>query len=875
MDINNALGIVRLMISSGIQKDDAINNPAIPNELREQIRKILSEEENIILEPASMLVSREMRGEWLNKKERSTWYYWPVLRSYLLGFNNWPLPTVRSVDDNTDRILMQFEDPGNDQFDVRGLVVGYVQSGKTANYTALIAKAIDVGYKLVIVLSGIDKGLRRQTQIRLNRELVGYTDHRLDSVPLPPLEKQWVQFTTEEFEGDFQPGFANYATLLGNQPIMLVVKKNGAILRKLIRWLETAPEQARNAIPVLMIDDEADQASIDTKGTYLSENDDVPEDYEEPSVINGLIRQLLNIFQKKTYVAYTATPFANILIPHDSFDPQVRNDLYPKDFIVDLPKPVGYFGAEELFGRRDPNTGEEIGGLDIIRYVPENEYDDLQHGLLPASLEQAMIDFVLAGAGKAQRGQSSFPSTMLLHGSQFVIKHREMKDLISQKFSEYRDEWRYQNKLGIRQRLADRWQNEFIPITRSIHPEDVANFEQIEPFITPFFESTEVLEINFQSIDKLDYEHSPGLKALVIGGNRLSRGLTLEGLSVSYFFRPSLQYDTLMQMGRWFGFRNGYDDLTRIYMTEMIAGWFSDLAMAENELRQDIHSYEIENVTPLELGVRIVKHPTMLVTSRLKQRYSRSLIVEQNYSDSIVQTIHFPFQQIDEIKALMQNNLDSTHAFLDRLAEPNWDIQGPVWKEVITNDILDFLQSYRLVTIRNMSIPLITTYIQRQNDIGELINWTVAVRGREIKDPILGEIDLGLKNPIPMLSRNRLASDLSSLGVITSPGDERIGLSDEQIALANTYVEGEEKLGVNPSSRRVRDPKNGLLLIYPISRFSGHETPPRQSRRPIFEDPGAQYCNDLICIAISFPKSTNAISIIGEFVIGTVDWRPA
>ena len=876
MTFEQALGIVRLLVSSGVNREDAINNPAIPSELKQLILDMLAREENIILEPARMLVSGERRNEWLNQKDRSSWYYWPTLRTYLLGHKNWSSASARSLDETTDRILMQMEDPSTERFDVRGLVVGYVQSGKTANYTALMAKAVDVGYRLVIVLSGIDNGLRRQTQIRLNKELVGYTDDRLDSVPLPPMEKQWVQFTTEELGGDFQRGYANYATLLGTQPILLVIKKWGSVLRKLIAWLETAPEEVRRAMPVLMIDDEADLASVDTRGSYQLENDPLPDDYEEPSVINGLIRELLKIFQRRVYVAYTATPFANILIPHDTFDPQVESDLYPKDFIVDLPKAEGYFGAEELFGRRDSITGEEVGGLDVVRHVPSDEYIDLREGFLPASLETAMLDFVLAGAGRAQRGQANLPCTMLLHGSQLVIKQKEMTDLVSRRFSEFRDEWRYQRNYGIRQRLMDRWQQEFRPIIQLNHPERDVPYDQIEPYIGSFFEAIGVREINSRTGEVLDYEHEPGLKAIAVGGNRLSRGLTLEGLLVSYFFRPSITYDTLMQMGRWFGFRGGYEDLTRIYMTSWIAGWFSDLALAEHELRQDIRRYEAEFVTPTELGVRIVKHPAMLVTSRLKQRHARSLIVEQSYSNQVMQTIHFPFQKLEDLQQLLEHNFASSRTFLGNLPAPVWEIQGPVWKDVNPSFILDYLQNYRVDQEgRNISIPLITTYIQRQNEIGELINWTVAIRGREIPDLVLGQVEMGLGKTIPMIGRNRLAGDPTSLGVITNPGDEQIGLSEEQHARAAELEQGvEQPLGANPAGRLVREPTNGLLIIYPVSRFSGHERQPRQSRRPIYDDPSAPGCNDVLCIAISFPKSANALSIVGEYVLGTVDWRP-
>jgi hypothetical protein len=225
MDFEQALGIVRLLINSGVERETAIANPAIPPEYRERIRERLEHEDNVIFEPPKILSASAERGEWLYQLDRSTWYYWPTLRQFLLGSRTWSTPSVRSLDETTDRILGQLSIPSTEQFDIRGLVVGYVQSGKTANYTALIAKAADVGYRLIIVLSGIDNGLRRQTHIRLNKELVGYSHNPPDAVPLPPMGRQWHQFTNEEIGGDFRRGFANHAALQGTQPVLLVIKK--------------------------------------------------------------------------------------------------------------------------------------------------------------------------------------------------------------------------------------------------------------------------------------------------------------------------------------------------------------------------------------------------------------------------------------------------------------------------------------------------------------------------------------------------------------------------------------------------------------------------------------------------------------------------
>ncbi len=251
--------------------------------------------------------------------------------------------------------------------------------------------------------------------------------------------------------------------------------------------VDDAPEEVRRTIPLLVIDDEADQASVDTRGTYQTEAEPLPPDYEEPSVINRLIRHLLRKFQRRAYVAYTATPFANILIPHDTFDPQRENDLYPKDFIVDLPRPPRYFGAEELFGRFDSVTGEDVGGMDVIRDIPDNDLQALAQGLLPASLETAILDFVLAGAARTQRGQGTSPMTMLVHVSHLVVEQLRMAALVDQRFTELKDEWRYQRTRGIRDRLLQRWDEDMRPVTRATHLERDVRFEEIEPHLGPFF----------------------------------------------------------------------------------------------------------------------------------------------------------------------------------------------------------------------------------------------------------------------------------------------------------------------------------------------------------------------------------------------------
>jgi hypothetical protein len=873
MTLQEAVGLVRLLIERGIAREDAISNPAVPRDLRGGIREILAREDTILLEPARVLVAERHRDEWLRSVDRSSWIYWPALRDYLLTYKNWPAATVRSLDEATDRVLGQLSLPTTEQFDVRGLVLGFVQSGKTANFTALIAKAADVGFRLVVVLSGIDNGLRRQTQIRLKRELVGYSHNPAGAVRMPPLGRQWHEFTREDLDGDFRAGFANQAALQGSQPVLLVVKKNGSVLRRLLAWLDEGPEEVRRTIPLLVIDDEADQASVDTRGSYQTgEGQPQAEDYEAPSVINGLIRNLLNRFQRRAYVAYTATPFANILIPHDTFDPSVANDLYPKDFIVDLPKPDGYFGAEELFGRLDADTGQQLNGLDIVRHVGDEDLNRVDQGLFAPSLEMAILDFALAGAARAQRGQGAQPATMLVHVSRLVADQQRLAEVVEQRFEELRDEWRYHRSEGVRDRLERRWETEFRPITRSIHVDRDVPFSKVESHVGPFFESVSVRVVNSFTGAVLDYEREPGLKAIAVGGNRLSRGLTLEGLMVSYFVRQSVMYDTLMQMGRWFGFRAMYEDLTRIYTTAELSGWFSDLAHVEHRLREDISIYEEQQLTPYEVGMRIWQHPTMQITSPPKRRFASGITISQSYSLAIEQTFKFPLRRLEILAELADKNLRAVRTFAQHLGKSKWQDAGPVWERVGADLILGFLNDYQVdEQSRSISLPLIRAYIDRQVGTGELVRWTVAVRGLKSKDKVLGEAAWNIPGGrIWQISRTRI-KDSDSLGVITSPGDEEIGLAEDALARKQQFMDAGD--GVNVAARKARPPEEALLLIYPISRRSGHDLASGGIRRPLYDNEADERARDLVAIAVSFPESRQP-QPLEAYLEGTVGWRP-
>jgi hypothetical protein len=393
-------------------------------------------------------------------------------------------------------------------------------------------------------------------------------------------------------------------------------------------------------------------------------------------------------------------------------------------------------------------------------------------------------------------------------------------------------------------------------------------------------ESVEVREINSQVGDVLDYENEPSLKAIAVGGNKLSRGLTLEGLTVSYFARRSPQYDTLLQMARWYGYRAGYQDLTRIYTTGELIGWFTDLALVEHRLREDMQIYEqMPGITPGDLGMRILRHPAMQVTSSPKLRATNITNVSESYSEQLEQTFRFPVKDLARLGEICERNRQLTQELLSKLGTSVRQSSrnfGPIWPCVSAEVIVDFLRRFDHEPNDCGCMPkLMANWIEEQNTYGGLTRWTVAVRGRDTENPRFGMTTWLPKSvgPVFNLGRTRIKGS-NSLGVITSDGDETIGLSDTQIDVAKAMVaENGSIKSLNRAARLTRDSSQGLLLLYPISRFSGYDgSDLGTAREPLFSDPEAGDARDLIGLAVSFPTAAKDRAS-QSYVEGTVGWR--
>jgi Z1 domain len=757
--------------------------------------------------------------------------YWPPLRELLLAAGWDPDDELKPVDRASTKVVAHLDHPYTERYSTRGLVLGHVQAGKTTNFTAVIAKAADAKFKLFIVLSGIHNGLRNQTQVRLEDQLKA------------PNPESW--FVLPEPTANFHAGFNPDAHLTqSDQRVLCVVKKNGPRLRHLIAWLRAAQPDVLANCPTIVIDDEADQAGIDTSRPGAA-----------PTRINRLIRELLDFMPRIAYVGYTATPFANLLIePSD-------DDLYPRDFIIDLPQPKGHFGTEVIFGREpldddDDEDDQRRDGYDMIRHVADDEIGDLRPArpgdrddFIPSltdSLAAAISYFWMATAARRARTNLGH-STMLIHTSVHPVVHERFRRMISA----HRDSIVDRVAAGdptVLEPLRAQWDEETSRVPAADFQEEVVSFDVLEPHLADVMRGTQMIADNSGSADRLVYGADPRV-VIAIGGNTLSRGLTLEGLVVSFFVRAATAYDTLLQMGRWFGYRRGYADLPRIWMTRELHEWFRDLALVEREIRRDIERYEQEHLTPLDFAVRIRMHPKLSITAASKMQ--DAINAEMSYSGQRPQTIAFHHRDPEWLR----NNFDATRSLIRSARERGVSVDpltaGPrILRAVETDLILEFLSTYRFhERSRDLRGDLLSGYIRDQmsKPSAPLSRWNIAVMCLA-QNTELGDIDIGLDERVAMIRRARLnhTNEYADIKALMSKVDRVVDLG---IAPAAAREMTEQQL-VDARRPSPCEPATGLLAIYPISASSPPKPPTSKTRVPL----GA--ADDVIGVALVFPEAT-------------------
>ena len=740
-DVDGLVEMLVAMVRGGMSPDDASRRlstfaeaDAVDAALREFARR--TGRVRTLKDPRSL--RRKDLIDWYTGPESEDRYWWGFRKQLIHeGWNE--DPQISDLDQASTKVLSLMQPPGLPAVKTRGLVVGYVQSGKTANFTGVAAKACDVGYKFVIVLGGVIENLRRQTQRRLDRQLIG------------PTHDDWFALTDASKGFTRPPGRASaFLTEKHDLKILCVVLKQHRRLRYLIDWLRSAGDEVLRRCPVLILDDEADQASVNA-----ARNSD------ERTAINRLIVEALDTLPKVAYVGYTATPFANVLV-----NPVDMADVYPRDFIVDLDKPRRHFGPEDIFGREPIDADEDdvsTDGLDMVREVPVDELGDLQpkgrnaaadfYPSVTPSLDEALRYFLLATAARRIRGQGDQHSTMLIHTTFYASPHLRFQPVVEAHLRRIRGAFTRGDADDSLRELWDR-ESRTPGVTAAEFDLPPVTFDELLRELPAVLADVEVIVDNARSMRRLEYGEEP-VTCVVIGGNTLSRGLTLEGLVVSFMVRTLSAYDSVLQAGRFFGYRPGYGDLPRLWMTRELEQDFRDLARVEAEIRADVRRYEMENLTPEEFAVRIPTHPKLAVTSALKMQHAVEGRV--SYSGRRLQTIMFAHRDRDWLAGNLQAGRDLVARLRDVGHQPEQLPGRWLFEGVSADEVLDFIASYsfhhRSFEFRRKG--LIADYVQAQRERGALEHWNLAVVSRRSGAP-LGRLDLGLPQEVPLLNRARM-----------------------------------------------------------------------------------------------------------------------
>ena len=815
--------------------------------------------------PQAVVVSDPGNHEpWLEKqKHQITFSYWNRYRTYLQ--KSFKPGAMEALDETTDQILGLMENPQRPgHWRTYGLVYGQVQSGKTANYTGVICKAIDAGYRVVVVLTSQHESLRHQTQERLDREFLGFNTKFTRSsdadssmiigvgalgLKSPDIICQAITTRDKDFTtGQLQGTPVN----IHDVRILVVAKKNKRILENLTAWLDhfSDPAGTIRSLPLLLIDDEADYASVDTRRPKQGKGQSDPE--HDPTAINKAIRDLLGLFDQRAYVAYTATPFANIFIPDTTDHPDHGEDLFPRSFVVALEPPSNYCGPEVVFGLEDPEADEIREPLPIITqvedhqaWIPDGHRKGQQPtGPLPSSLVDAIDAFVISTAVRRARqrdhGVTAGHSTMLVHVTRWTDVQGAVARQIEEHLRSMADAWGDRGASGrdLHRRLRAFWDNDYEPtyailagrndVSASVGPK--VTWASVEQAIPDVLEEAAdgVKRINGTANDVLDYQSATPVTVVAVGGEKLSRGLTLDGLTVSYYLRASKTYDTLLQMGRWFGYRQGYLDATRLYTTPELIKYYVHITRASRELMELTSAVAKAGQTPRHVGLRVLDGVGNLqVTAAAKMRSSATM--SMSFSGQRAETL---VMRTD--KGPMTRNFAKLQELVEQIRGyppvPEERLHGAgrgLFRENVPAEvILGFLEGFDVSPRVLAANPEnMAEYIRAQLAHGELTRWTVAVAAGKSDNKLPGEEGLPLIQRRPITGKSRIQATECEVGVLVSPAHEALGLPVEEAAEAFRETEeefrrrgkgGAPKRASGESLRSHRDPSEGLLLVYPI-----------------------------------------------------------
>ena len=849
--------------------------------------KIVHHKGNVIFEEYNN------KRDWYTNTSIKDDFFWARYKGYLLNNTTMSPRSINLLDNETLPDIMNCLGNPNETFEGqrfrRGLIIGDVQSGKTATYTGLICKAADAGYKVVILLAGITESLRQQTQERIDEGIVGLTrkmDGKREERIIVGVGNDGKPIRVASFTSCINDFIGNCDKITmslesHNSLVIFVVKKNVSVLRKLHQWLEEQninPLTGYVDVPMLLIDDEADNASVNTK-----------KDETDPAQTNKLIRKICHLFKNSTYVGFTATPFANVFINPNSVDEMNREDLFPKHFIYALESPSNYVGAQKIFysdGIYYRNL-RFINDIDEPDYTSEEYKEDVQfnmdelnsgtfyyrhkkewNGILPKSLRESILCFFIANVIRDLRGEISTPRSMLVNMTRFVKVQRVIAAHIEKiyenvfndirfNFSDYENE----NKdLSLYKEFVIIWKTHFGNIV------DV-DFKRVinKTNLLRSIEDIQVMVVNgSKQSNKLDYKANKSLRVIAVGGLALSRGLTLEGLLISYFYRNTSTFDVLMQMGRWFGYRTGYEDLFQIWTSRTSALWYAEVAQASQELKDDIKDMFDQRLTPKDFGIKVRDNCDELqITASNKMRNASSIQMQYSFYGNIYDTPYVTYNVehnkhnlslVSKLALLLKHNgFDFKYADFRKQEKNVYDCSdgsSRYYSDVPKHIIKEFIEQIRC----SMANPRfekknICDFLDDENNIG-LEKWDVVFSGGDSNTQYkLDGVEMinclnraiydNNKNVVQISARRR---------VLTGGSEGKFTLSKDSILLAEQRCRDSwERNGENSKGRNIpvkayfehlpnRKPILVIMLIEPNSPKEKEEERLTKFRKELGDD---------------------------------------
>lgn len=811
---------------------------------------------------------------WLNEaedaiEEQNSWFYWTRYKKYLMYTKHWSRSTVKTIERDTWNVLDLMANPTVEAgFERRGLVVASVQSGKTANYIGLICRAADAGYRIIIVMAGVHNVLRNQTQARLEDGFTGFNIVEQQSIEavgvgLDNGTRRPIACTSREadFNKKRASALKGIQTAHTNEPWLFVIKKNSSSLKQVYEWLRD------NASPddqLLLIDDEADNASIN--GKYKRERRE-----DEPTRINGQIRNILNYFTRKCYVGYTATPYANILIDPDVDTDKFGKDLFPSSFIYTLEESSDYFGAEKVFGDIDDDRPKHLRYIeDIDTILPPKHKSNFQVDTLPGSLKEAVRTFLLALTIRTLRGDGDEHCTMMVNVSPYKQPQRSVAWIVEDYLKELKSSAKSYGSLEAT--MAFKLSDDLAALNATWRDEYGATTEfgwaEVQAGLFEAIRTVHVVSINTDSTETLEYEfHTEHV--IAIGGYRLSRGLTLEGLIVSYYSRNAKAYDALMQMARWFGYRQGYEELCRVWMSEKAAGWYKFVADSTADLFDELRNMRQVQRTPKNYGLRIRQSPdSLIVTARNKMGTGTKLTAPIDLNNGFVETIAF-----DRRSDVIEENKNAVRSLIERLSECELEEQY-FYRRVPVQLIIDFIGAYVNEDARSpksQSKPVLNYIDDRMLD-GELREWDVYIaegEGDEIE--LAGSVCVKREIRYPGSNTSADCLVVGERHRLASRGVEAKGLDDGQREAAEKDFNKDHPDKKNPSDRYFRRRRVfPLLVIHPVLMKYSEAQRARREDKGIYEPEAGkwdswEHVEEAFGWSISFPftpKQTRPVEYV-------------